>query len=148
MNNPPRRIEVHPYNPTWKTAFLELQAMLQGILGDLVLSIEHVGSTSVEGLAAKPIIDIDVVMESYEVFPSIVERLAAAGFEHRGDLGIAGRLQAHLRRRLHGLSPLCLPQGWGGTAPPPGPAGLPAHPFRRPRRIRGAQDGERGKVQV
>ncbi len=91
MNNPTRRIEVHPYDPAWKTVFLELQAMLQGILGDLALSIEHVGSTSVEGLAAKPIIDIDVVMESYEAFSAIVERLAAAGYEHRGDLGIAGR---------------------------------------------------------
>lgn len=86
-----RRVEVHPYNPAWKTAFLELQAMLHGILDDFAISIEHVGSTSVEGLAAKPIIDIDVVMESYAVFPAIVERLAAAGFEHRGDLGIEGR---------------------------------------------------------
>ncbi len=91
MNNPTRRIEVHPYDPAWKTAFLALQTMIQGILGDLAHSIEHVGSTSVEGLAAKPIIDIDVVMESYAVFPAIVERLAAAGFEHRGDLGIEGR---------------------------------------------------------
>ncbi len=86
-----RRIEVFPYNPAWKTAFLELQAMLQGILGDLALCIEHVGSTSVEGLSAKPIIDIDVVMDSYEMFPAIVGKLAAAGFEHRGDLGIQGR---------------------------------------------------------
>lgn len=91
MNIQPRRIEVHPYDPAWKTAFQRLHTMLQGILGDLALSIEHVGSTSVEGLAAKPIIDIDVVMESYDVFPAIVERLAAAGYEHRGDLGIAGR---------------------------------------------------------
>jgi GrpB-like predicted nucleotidyltransferase (UPF0157 family) len=91
MPNPARRIEVVPYDPAWKTAFEDLKAMLEGILGDLALAIEHVGSTSVEGLAAKPIIDIDIVMESYDVFPAIVARLAGAGFEHRGDLGIAGR---------------------------------------------------------
>jgi GrpB-like predicted nucleotidyltransferase (UPF0157 family) len=86
-----RRIEVVPYNPQWKTAFEQIRAMLMEIIGDLVLDIEHVGSTSVEGLAAKPIIDIDAVMESYKVFPAIVERLAAQGFIHEGDLGIAGR---------------------------------------------------------
>ena len=91
LNNTLRRIEVVPYDPAWKTAFESLKAMLNGILGDLVIAIEHVGSTSVEGLAAKPIIDIDVVMESYAVFPDIVTRLAEAGFKHRGDLGIAGR---------------------------------------------------------
>lgn len=86
-----RRIEVIPYNPAWKTEFQKLKAMLTGSIGDLALGIEHVGSTSVEGLAAKPIIDIDVVMESYDVFSAIVERLAAQGFIHEGDLGIAGR---------------------------------------------------------
>ena len=79
-----RRIEVVPYDPAWKAEFQKLKAMLMGYIGDLVLDIEHVGSTSVEGLAAKPIIDIDVVMESYDVFPAIVERLAKEGFEHRG----------------------------------------------------------------
>ena len=86
-----RRIEVVPDDPAWIAEFQKLRAMLMGFIGDLVLDIEHVGSTSVAGLAAKPIIDIDVVMESYDVFPAIVERLAREGFEHVGDLGIAGR---------------------------------------------------------
>jgi GrpB-like predicted nucleotidyltransferase (UPF0157 family) len=91
MPDQTRRIEIVPYDPAWKTEFLRVKAMLECYLGGLTLAVEHVGSTSVEGLAAKPIIDIDVVMERYGVFPAIVERLAAAGFEHRGDLGIAGR---------------------------------------------------------
>ena len=86
-----KRVEVVAYNPDWKQEFLRICGMLQPLIGDLVLSIEHVGSTAVEGLAAKPIIDIDVVMESYAVFPSIVERLAAAGFRHEGNLGVPGR---------------------------------------------------------
>lgn len=91
MQEQRRRIEVVPYDPAWKSEFQRIEAMLTGVIGDLVLGIEHVGSTSVEGLTAKPIIDIDVVMESYAVFPAIVERLAGEGFEHVGDLGIAGR---------------------------------------------------------
>jgi GrpB-like predicted nucleotidyltransferase (UPF0157 family) len=57
-----------------------------------------VGSTSIEGLAAKPIIDLDLVMDSYDVFSQIVERLAQYGYEHEGDFGVKGREAFH---RLH-----------------------------------------------
>jgi GrpB-like predicted nucleotidyltransferase (UPF0157 family) len=60
-------------------------------LGHLVLAIEHVGSTSVPGLAAKPIIDVDIVIESPAQLPPVAERLAGIGYTHQGDLGIAGR---------------------------------------------------------
>ena len=60
-------------------------------LGDIALTIEHVGSTSVPGLAAKPIIDIDVVVASAEDVPAAVERLESLGYRHEGDLGIPGR---------------------------------------------------------
>lgn len=55
------------------------------------MSIEHVGSTSVPGLAAKPIIDLDVVIESNAQLPEAIESLAQLGYVHEGDLGIAGR---------------------------------------------------------
>jgi len=53
--------------------------------------IEHVGSTSVPGLAAKPILDIDIFIPPAVEFESVIEALAVAGYEHRGDQGIAGR---------------------------------------------------------
>lgn len=65
--------------------------MLIPIIGDLSISIKHVGSTSIDGLSAKSIIDIDVVMESYSIFSKIKERLENAGYKHKGDLGIEGR---------------------------------------------------------
>lgn len=86
-----RIVEIVPYNPEWKAEFEKIKAMLNRYIGDLILSIEHVGSTSVEGLSAKPIIDLDVVMESYDVLPRIIERLGEAGFVHEGNLGIEGR---------------------------------------------------------
>ena len=53
--------------------------------------IEHVGSTAVPGLAAKPIVDIDVVVPSGADIPDAVRRLESGGYVHRGDLGISGR---------------------------------------------------------
>lgn len=70
-----RIIEIMSYNPEWKMEFKKIKIMIESYIGDLILRIEHVGSTSVEGLAAKPIIDIDVVIESYDLLPDIIERL-------------------------------------------------------------------------
>lgn len=82
---------VVPYDAAWKTAFAEIKKEIEDAIGDLVLGIEHVGSTSVEGLSAKPCIDIDVIIRDYTVFDAIVKRLAAIGYIHEGDLGIPER---------------------------------------------------------
>jgi len=60
-------------------------------IGELVIEINHVGSTAVPGLCAKPIIDLIATIESYNVFPSIVTRLENVGFQHEGDYGIKDR---------------------------------------------------------
>ena len=53
--------------------------------------IEHVGSTAVPGLSAKPIIDLDVVIRDSSAFHAAAAALEAIGYQHEGDLGIAGR---------------------------------------------------------
>ena len=58
------RIVVRPYDPTWPAAFDEERARLQDVLGSTAVAIEHVGSTAVPGLAAKPIIDAAVGVHS------------------------------------------------------------------------------------
>jgi len=84
-------IVVVDYDPAWPELFEQLRSRLWPRLSDVALSIEHVGSTSVPGLAAKPIIDMSVVVPSaHEVSPSI-ERLSALGYQHLGNLGIEGR---------------------------------------------------------
>jgi len=60
-------------------------------VSDVAIAIEHVGSTAVPGMAAKPVIDMDVVIASRTNLPSIVSRLGSLGYQHRGDLGIADR---------------------------------------------------------
>lgn len=84
-------VEVVPYDPEWKVEFDRIREQLLSYVGDLIITIEHVGSTSIEGLAAKPIIDLDLVMDSYDVLPQIIERLQQHGYEHQGNLGIEGR---------------------------------------------------------
>lgn len=86
-----KKVIVEEYNPAWPQEFQRIKDMLESILRDTILGIEHVGSTSVPGLAAKPVIDINVVMAGYHMFGQIKARLKEAGFVHEGDLGIEGR---------------------------------------------------------
>jgi GrpB-like predicted nucleotidyltransferase (UPF0157 family) len=87
----PNPIIVVDYDPTWPEQFAALRVHIASALGDLAATIEHVGSTAVPGLAAKPVIDIDVLLSSKEGFREVVERLAPLGYVHEGNLGIAGR---------------------------------------------------------
>jgi GrpB-like predicted nucleotidyltransferase (UPF0157 family) len=84
-------IEVVPYDPEWERTFDALRRILRHALGEIGVGVEHVGSTAVPGLAAKPIVDLDVVIPSRESLPIAVLRLAAIGYRHQGDLGVSGR---------------------------------------------------------
>jgi len=85
------RIEVVDYDPSWPLAFAELKRVIAAALGELALRIEHVGSTAVLGLAAKPIIDMDIVIADLSALSQAISALRELGYEHQGDLGIAGR---------------------------------------------------------
>ena len=85
------KVIVRPYDRAWKSDFEKIKAEIENALGDLIIDIEHVGSTSVEGMSAKPCIDIDVVIGDYSVFDEVVGRLAEIGYIHEGDLGIKDR---------------------------------------------------------
>ncbi len=84
-------IQVVPYNEQWEREFFNLERVLTEALGDCILGIEHVGSTSVRGLSAKPIIDIDIVIENSHIFSKVCQELNDLGYIHEGDLGIKGR---------------------------------------------------------
>jgi GrpB-like predicted nucleotidyltransferase (UPF0157 family) len=79
------------YDPLWASVFEDLKQVIKSQLGDLAVAVEHVGSTSVPGLAAKPIIDLDVVLASITNMPSVILLLGELGYFHQGDLGIIGR---------------------------------------------------------
>ena len=86
-----KHVVVLPYDEQWKQDFLMIKDELITALGQLAMRIDHVGSTSVKGLSAKPIIDIDVVIKDYTVLEEVVSALGAIGYRHEGNLGITGR---------------------------------------------------------
>ena len=86
-----KKVTVLPYDSAWKTDFEKIKTEIENAAGDLLLAVEHVGSTSVEGMSAKPCIDIDVVIRDYTVFDAVKQKLHAIGYIHEGDLGIPDR---------------------------------------------------------
>ncbi|CEJ83042.1 hypothetical protein VHEMI03074 [[Torrubiella] hemipterigena] len=84
-------IIVVDYDPTWPALFTQLTTPVKEALGSLSTRIEHVGSTSVPGLAAKPIIDMDIVIPSWDVLPLVIAKLAELGYDHEGIKGIPER---------------------------------------------------------
>jgi GrpB-like predicted nucleotidyltransferase (UPF0157 family) len=84
-------VRVVDYDPAWVQTFAALKRQLVANLQGIAVTVEQVGSTSVPGLSAKPVIDIDIVPEDWNDFPMIRDRLHAAGYTHRGDLGIPER---------------------------------------------------------
>ena len=86
-----KRVTVVPYDEAWESAFEEIKKEIEAVIGNMILGIEHIGSTSVKGLSAKPCIDIDVVIKDYSIFGELVDKLAAIGYIHEGNLGIKDR---------------------------------------------------------
>lgn len=78
-------IVVVDYDAAWTAAFSSAEQRLAELLGPPVLAISHVGSTAVPGLAAKPKIDIDVVLKNEAAIPASIEVLKEAGYTFRGD---------------------------------------------------------------
>lgn len=84
-------IVVCEYNPEWRQWFEDLRARVWPAVVDVALRIDHVGSTAVEGMVAKPIIDLDVVVASEAQVPLAIERIRTLGYRWQGDLGVKGR---------------------------------------------------------
>ena len=96
------------YDPRWPEMFQYLRRRLLRHVEDLVLAIEHVGSTAVPGCAAKPIIDLDIVLRDAALMPELIARLTEQdGYQHEGDLGIPGReafaKRSPVRHHLYGV---------------------------------------------
>ena len=84
-------VRVVPYNAKWPELFRIEAERLSSTLAPLGVTLEHTGSTSVPGLAAKPILDILAGYDDRSLLPKIIAALVDAGYIHRGEQGIAGR---------------------------------------------------------
>ena len=86
-----RKIEVVEYDPHWAILFNTEKEMLQEAIGCAALNIEHIGSTAVLGLAAKPVIDILVEVSSLQALNTKDKNFESLGYEVKGENGIEGR---------------------------------------------------------
>jgi GrpB-like predicted nucleotidyltransferase (UPF0157 family) len=88
---PKGTVKLEPHSEQWHQLFAEEKARLFQNVGDYVISIEHVGSTAICGISAKPIIDIAVAVKKISDGEKCVKPLKEIGYEYRGEHGIAGR---------------------------------------------------------
>jgi GrpB-like predicted nucleotidyltransferase (UPF0157 family) len=79
------------HDPRWADDFRRLSTVLREKLRSLAVCVHHVGSTSIPGMLAKPILDIDVEIADGTSLDDVTAKLAELGYEHQGDLGIVGR---------------------------------------------------------
>jgi len=80
-----KNVKLFEYHPGWKGAFEEEKKAIQSKLGKLIVAIEHIGSTSIPGMCAKPVLDFMVAVESVEDYKKFVDPLKELGYEFRRD---------------------------------------------------------------
>ncbi len=90
-------VHVEEWNPTWHAAADAVAAECRAVLGEQELAVEHIGSTAVRGLAAKPVIDMLIGVPSGRR-TAVARRLMTYGWTHLGEAGVPGR--EYLRRRV------------------------------------------------
>jgi GrpB-like predicted nucleotidyltransferase (UPF0157 family) len=90
-----------PHDPSWADEFLREQARISSALGDRVVAIEHVGSTAIAGIHAKPVLDIAVAIVDLEQAKALEPAMQQLGYDFPGDVGIVGE-------RLFGRGPQIL----------------------------------------
>lgn len=86
-----KEIVVADHDPEWAGWFEQLHAHIWPAVDGIALRIDHVGSTSVPGLAAKPIIDMDIVVADESQLRPVIDAVGTLGYRWVGDLGVVGR---------------------------------------------------------
>jgi GrpB-like predicted nucleotidyltransferase (UPF0157 family) len=132
MTNEP--VIIVAYDPAWPEVFDVLRRRIEAALGPVARAVEHIGSTAVPGLAAKPIVDIDVVIANDSALPAAIAGLASIGYAHQGEKGISGRHAFAAPAGLPGITSMSAPRirpncaaispcatGSGPTPPSPPP---------------------------
>ncbi|WP_270182332.1 GrpB family protein [Alkalihalobacillus sp. CinArs1] len=86
-----RKVEVRPYDVNWPKMFKQEVTNLKCIYGNRIVTVHHIGSTSIKGLKAKPIIDLLPVVKDITEVDKFDDQMKALGYEPKGENGISGR---------------------------------------------------------
>lgn len=106
-----RKIVIVPYDQRWPEMYLKEAAKIKAIFGRELISIHHIGSTSIPGMSAKPIIDIMPIVRDIESVDAFNPDMVELGYEIRGEYGISGRRffvkrgQAGRTHHVHSYAP-------------------------------------------
>lgn len=92
MSGPSDLVELVDHDPTWTERFEQERDRLVPVFDGSVVAIEHIGSTSVPGLCAKPIVDIAVGLRELELTDEQIAAMEELGYEYLGEFGLPGRL--------------------------------------------------------
>ena len=84
-------VELEDYNSNWEKEYLKEEKLLKEVLKDYIIEIHHIGSTSIKGLKAKPVIDILIVIESLNQIEKIEDILKEYNYTNRGHQGVDDR---------------------------------------------------------
>lgn len=76
------KVSIVEYRPQWRKMFEEEKPLLQAVLGEVSAKVEHIGSTAVNGLAAKPVIDIMIGLPDFSVADNLVPKIETLGYEY------------------------------------------------------------------
>lgn len=86
-----RKVKLVPHNPHWQKMAEKEASRIQAVLPDQVLVVHHIGSTSIPGIKAKPILDFVVVVRDLSALEKKDSRLEELGYQAQGERGIPGR---------------------------------------------------------
>ena len=98
------RVNLVAHQTVWRELFLEERKRLHEALGEAALDIQHIGSTAVSGLCAKPILDIGVAVGDFDEAFGLIAQVEALGYSYRGEKGVTRRhyfVQGSPERRTH-----------------------------------------------
>ena len=84
-------VELHPHSPRWAEMARAETARLHGALGSVLMTVHHIGSTSIPGIMAKPIVDLIPVVSDLASLDKAMPHVEALGYECLGEFGLAGR---------------------------------------------------------
>lgn len=76
------KVKLQPYNPAWEEEFIELRNKLKSVLHDVVIDIQHVGSTAVPSISAKPILDVAILVKKFGNIE--IDKLKKLGYDYCG----------------------------------------------------------------
>ncbi|HET6455978.1 MAG TPA: GrpB family protein [Armatimonadota bacterium] len=76
-------VKLVPHNPKWAKLFEQEKQLLVGTFGETIFAMEHIGSTAIPGIPAKPILDMNIGVESLEIAKEMKDKFVELGYEHR-----------------------------------------------------------------